>query len=249
MTAGLRVYFLAGARHGMIEIIGRPGSGKSYLCKFLAASPGWRVAPGSGESGRWWLAPLTFVLRPAVSMLATAAAYARPPADIHRFRQVIRAVRKYDGTRRIKSSGITVVDEGPVHALFNIFFGSTSTTASRLLTRQLIRLLSRRPTLFLHLDIGDEAAVENTKRRHDPGSWFNREMSGSTAERLAADESYSEIVDTLTAIVPEKVLRFSSVPEALEFLTQLPQSSALASEPAAVSWTGPGSRRSIGRAT
>lgn len=224
MAAGLKLYSFPNADFGIVVIIGRPGAGKSFLCESLLDAPGWKAAPGSGEPGRRWLTPLTMILRPVVSALAFAAAAARPPLHFRRYRQVVRVIRKYDAVKRMKGPGVIVVDEGPVHALLNVFFWSSSTAASRFFTRQLIRVFARRPDVFVYVDICPETSLANTKRRGHTTSWFYRDMSEHVAERLVNDKCYEEIVDTLKAVAPEKVRAFSSVPEALKFLTAWPQS-------------------------
>lgn len=223
MTAGLRLFSYERAEPAVIEILGRPGSGKSYLCDSLLECPGWEIEPGAGGPGHRWLAPLTFVLRPVVSILAMAAASTRRPHDIHSYREVIRVVRKYDGVRRIRRPGVTIVDEGPLHALLNVFFWSSPTPVSRMFTRPLVRALSRTPVMTVYLDIAKETALANTRRRNHWGSWFNNEMSKEVADRFIADTSYDEIVETLKSVAPEKLRCFSSVAEARNFLMSWPE--------------------------
>lgn len=231
MTAGVRLYAFSEAESAIVVLIGLPGAGKSFLCQSLLESRGWEVVPGPGASGRWWLAPVTLLVHPLVSILAFAVASTRRPWDVHRFRHAVRVVRKYDGIRGLQERGIVVVDEGPFHALLNIMFGSSPTWLSRPLARCLVRLIVRRPTLFLHLDIGTQACLRNARQRHKPGSWFNRDMSEDMANRFLSDRSYDEILEALKRIAPEKVHRFSSVPDALNFLTQLPNTGVALARP------------------
>jgi hypothetical protein len=218
MTAGLRLFSIEAAKPAVIEIIGRPGSGKSSLCGSLLQSPGWRMEPGAGEPGRSWLAPLSLLLRPMVTLLAVAAASTRLPGDLRRYREVVRVVRKFDGIGRIKGDRVTVVDEGPVHQLLNVFFWSSSTKASRFFTRRLLRILARRPAAFVYLDTPKDVALENTRRRNHLGSWFNNEMSDEVASRYIADMSYDEILETLQSVAPGKLRCFSTLAEAVEFV-------------------------------
>jgi hypothetical protein len=221
MTAGLKLFSSEASQPAVIEIIGRPGSGKSSLCKSLLESPGWQMEPGAGEPGRRWLAPLTLMLRPIVTILATAVASTRTPNDLRRYREVVRVVRKYDGMRRIRGRRLTVVDEGAAHQLLNVLFWSSSTPASRFFTRLLLRALARRPATFVYLDTPKDVALENTRRRNHPGSWFNNEMSEEVAARYIADTSYDEILETLKSVAPGKVRSFSNMAEALEFVDSL----------------------------
>ena len=218
MAAGLCLYSFPEGKFELIGMIGRPGSGKGYLCQSLLASPGWMLKAGAGEAGRSWLAPITMMMNPVVSLLAVAAASTRIPVDFRRYRQVVRVVRKYDGVKRERGPGMVIVDEGPVHALFNVFFWSSATAVSRFFTRQLLRIVAGRFAAFVHLDIGREAALDNTRRRNHAGSWFNANMSEEVADRFLSDTSYDEIVEALKSVAPGKVHAFSNVGDAREFL-------------------------------
>jgi hypothetical protein len=90
----------------------------------------------------------------------------------------------------------------------------------------LLRALARGPVSFVYLDVSKEASLENTKKRHQPGSWFNKDMDEEMIERFRADQSYDEIVEALRSVAPEKVHSFSSVSEALDFLMNWPESAS-----------------------
>jgi hypothetical protein len=223
MTAGMSLYSFREADPALIEIVGRPGSGKSFLCQSLLDTPGWRAEPGAYDPGRRWLAPLTMIFRPIVSLLTLAAALTRG-ANARGYRQIIRVVRRYDGVRRIKGRGVTVVDEGPLHALMHIFFWSSSTIASRPITHSLMTALVRSPTIFICIDIGREAALNNARQRDEREAGINKETSQEVIERFLCDTSYEEIVGAIKSIAPEKVRCFSSVAEARDFLAHWPLS-------------------------
>jgi hypothetical protein len=237
VPAGLCLYSFPEGRFERIGLIGRPGSGKGYLCQLLVRLPGWTSKPGAGQAGRWWLAPISIITAPIVSFLAIAAASTRMPPDFRRYRQVVRVIRKYDVVRRQRGPGLLIADEGPIHALFNVFFWSAPTAASRYFTRQLLRILARHFVAIVYLDIGKTAALENTRRRNHAGSWFNDDMSDEVAERFIRDSSYDEIVDALKSVAPRKLHEFSNVEDAREFLVSRNVSRLAGGEPtSAHSW-------------
>lgn len=219
MAAGMFFYSRSTPQSGVIEVIGRPGAGKTFMCQALVRS-GWKLDPRSGGAGRRWLTPLTLLICPNVSLLLAAIAATRRPLAPWRFRGALRFIRKYDQIHRMRHRGLYVIDEGPVHTLIDVLFNSSSTAVSKWFMRRALRRVSRVLTLCIYLDVPNEDCVRNAWARNEPQSWFHSKMSVEAARQLRDDTTYDEIVDTLEAVAPGKVRRFASSLEAKHFLDE-----------------------------
>lgn len=220
MTGGFRRYTCGSADFAIVELIGRPASGKSQLAASLARMPGWAaMSPVPAERPRVRvLSPLAALSAPIFSFCLLTALATRKGVGVRQVRGALTVIRRYVALKRIRGRGIHVIDEGPTHALFSVLFGTTAPGGSSDGLKRLLAMIADRVTYFALLDVSAETCLHRARARDVPSSDFTADMSEDTARAFLADETYEEILDELEAVDRTKILRFGSGDAAEAFL-------------------------------
>jgi hypothetical protein len=190
------------AGSGVTELLGLPGAGKSTVAQTVAdwgtvaVARQWR----STRPGNSLVAVLGACLRaPALSAVAYAAVAARRGVRPVHLRRVHSVQRRHIQVKRLGAAP-TVLDEGPVHALFVTLYGTHPTPVSRLLVRVVLRLLSRHVDRYLFLDTPVDRCVENFRRAGRTSARFNADTPEHLVEAFRQDRTYEEVLDGLRRV-------------------------------------------------
>lgn len=189
----------------LIEVIGLPGSGKTTLISESGFSKADASASAEGSallrpwSGRWLLrAPLFATL--VISAALHRRIYARSA-----LRKCITVVRRYVELRDVRGAAAAVIDEGPTHALFTLFFGSEPSFLSQRLERRLLAKIAGRIGYFLYVDISPEECAARLQSRDAPHSRFNVSTAPEITQALLTDRTYSAIRASLSVVATDRV--------------------------------------------
>jgi hypothetical protein len=146
----------------------------------------------------------TSLRAPALSATAYAAVAARRGVAAVHLRRVHSVQRRHVQVKKLKGTA-TVLDEGPVHALFVTLYGTQPTAVSRLLLRLVLRILSRHVDRYLFLDTPRERCVENFRRAGRTSARFNADTPEHLVEAFRQDRTYEEVLDGLRRVAPAKL--------------------------------------------
>lgn len=206
------------------ELLGRPGAGKSTLERKVAA---W----GRVGTVSYWRAPLPrhgmpmtlefFFRAPVFSAAAYLAVATRRGVTRAHLRWVTSLQRRHVLVRRMGGTP-KVLDEGPVHSLFQALYGTDETAVSRPLLRIVLRLLSRQVGSYIYLDTPVERCIENFRQTGRTSLRFNANSTTQFLNDFRRDRTYEQILDGLRSVAAE--LTIAATPEAAAELlrAQLP---------------------------
>jgi hypothetical protein len=202
------------ASSALVEILGLPGAGKSTL-EHLAA------AEGTVETVSYWRDPLPrhglpmtvefFLRAPVFSAAAYLAVLTRRGVTTAHLRGVTSVQRRHFLVKRMRGTA-RVLDEGPVHSLFQVLYGTNETAVSRLLLRLVLRLLSRQVGSYVHLDTPVERCIDNFRQAGRTSLRFNADSSAQFIDEFRRDRTYEQILDGLRSVRAK--LTVAATPEA-----------------------------------
>lgn len=185
----------------LIEVIGLPGSGKTTLITMSGFTRTGRpidtaLQPGSRSAFALLRAPL-------FAALVFLSALLRGIYAPCMLRKCVTSVRRYVEVCDVRGAGTAVIDEGPTHALFTLFFGSTPNFLSKILERHLLGRIAKRVDYFVHIDVHPSECVARIRRRAAPHSRFNACAPPPLLDGLMRDCTYSSIVGALKELSGE----------------------------------------------
>jgi hypothetical protein len=180
----------------VVEVFGRPGSGKSPLCE-RAGSPEPMTSPPM-----WPLRAPLFAL--AVALFAVSRRASLRRAGI--------VVRRYTELGSIK--GAAVVDEGPMHALHSMLYGSNRPLGW--VGTLLVRMIARQSDKLLFLEVPADTCLRRLTKRDRPHSRFNAQITDAQKAAFLADRTNERIAEAAGDDVVRSdfdgALRFLGVP-------------------------------------
>lgn len=189
----------------LIEFIGLPGSGKTTLITNSGFSKA-DVAASAVHSPISRPRPGLSLLRaPFFAGLVFSAAIHRGIYARSALRKCVTVVRRYVELCDVRGAGAAVIDEGPTHALFTLFFGSEPSWLSKPLERRLLALIARQVAYFVYVDVPPEECTARLQTREAPHSRFNSSTAPKLTQALLTDCTYPAIVGPLRQLAAERV--------------------------------------------
>lgn len=212
-------------RRKVIELIGHPGSGKSYVAKSLqstanvevSTNPG-KVSFGYGLTGRI----LASGTAPFFSLTLHLSMICRRGVRAQNFRILHLVQKRYIALLRAPRSGVSVVvDDGPLHALYSALFGTRRTTLSDWFLGLTIRRLLKVQDTFVMISIEKDACVSNFRGRLNKGSRFNSASSEELVTKFLADTTYDDIIGAIRRKDSASLVRCADTAEARQRIESL----------------------------
>ena len=201
----------------VVELIGRPGSGKSHVAAAVEReSPSIRVLdPFEEVPGRGIVARLWFAMRyPLQSLLLHLAVLSRRGVAMRHVVSVFGLQKRYSlvwSTARGQSRAL--VDEGFVHGYFVVTWGTRSTGLSRWCLSRLVRRLQNLGVTWALLRV-DAAVCETRLEGRAPPSRF-------AGKGTALDEVYEQLIRELRRAVRQDVHELDERSDAVEAVQAL----------------------------
>lgn len=196
-------------------MIGPPGSGKTTFCQRLMRLTDVDVQFCRQNPGKAGILKRVFAfLRcPIFSIMCYGFVLSRAGVKRRDILMVYVVQSRFLRTR--SDDSFFVVDEGPVHALFSIMYGTRPNFVSNLFLKAILNLMARRVSRYIYFDPGPSQRLDNVCRRSQETSRFNSSMSERQREEFFRDQTYSQIMASLKAICPDKISYAAGVNEAV----------------------------------
>jgi hypothetical protein len=198
----------------LTELLGLPGAGKSTLEREIAA---WGTVATIG----YWRDPLPrhgvpmtlefFLRAPLFSAAAYLTVVTRRGVTAVHLRQVTSIQRRHFLVKKMKGTP-TVLDEGPVHSLFQALYGTDETALSRLWLRLVLGLLSRQIGSYFYLDTPKERCIDNFRQTGRTSLRFNANSSEQLIDEFRRDRTYEQLLSGLRSVGAR--LTIAATPEA-----------------------------------
>lgn len=205
----------------LVELIGRPGSGKSTTARELLVRgipvverPG-RFKGSGGLLGRVWAS----VKCPAFSFWLYALVLSRRSLTPDHARRAYAVQRRYLEVSQLAPSEPVFIDEGPTHGLFSTLLASRPSKLSTFALRKVLGILVRQGVCFAYLDVELTTCLERMTNDGRSGR-FSRGGDQRAWTHLGEDP-YDEIVDCLREAWPDRLSIFGSSVDMLNALTRM----------------------------
>lgn len=212
---------MSGKRAVIVELIGLPGSGKTWAATELARQ-GWvRLEPDGWRKGGLWGRLYLMVRAPIVGLLAYTTVALRRPLSMARLSRVFQVQRAFLRRRSYQTLQDPVVaDEGALHAIFIATFGSRTNRLARLAMRWLVGVLVRDLASCVHLDPGHERVSANLRSRDQQTSRFDRRSDEKLVESLFVDSAYRDLVVAIRHCAGSAYVRVPTSSDAVGWLAR-----------------------------
>jgi adenylate kinase family enzyme len=205
----------------IIELIGRPGSGKSFVARSILESGEIQVIsnPDRHLKGRGYLGRLKAIWdAPVFSLLGYLCLLVRRKTRFDNYRQLYALQRCYIAMTHIRCSQRVVIDEGPINTTFSVLFGTLATRASTRVLRVMLQLMIKNIDAIILIKLGKEECVNNFLGRLSEKSRFSKTSDRDTIIKFIDDTTYDEIVKLLREVGCRKLYECNSAMHACELI-------------------------------
>lgn len=187
----------------LVDIIGYPGSGKTFLASRLNASSQMRVISTSVDNG----AQKSTLFKKIINILSAplfffyllAFIITRKDWGLYNIRKIY-AVQKVllEVSKYRTQDGVVLIDEGPFNRLFTASFGTKQTKLSDIFMKKLIRVILFRINYILLVDIDCDICIRQFTNRVSPLSRFSKDSSQEIIDMLKKDDFYPNLISILS---------------------------------------------------
>jgi hypothetical protein len=191
------------------ELTGYPGAGKSHAGERLCDGRTWSLMDGVSKTDprRGTADRILLSLRfPLVTLLLYALLLSRRGGTVQNLRMAVTIQRRLAFIEGAPGGeGRVLLDEGPVHGLFSVLYGTGPTWLSRYLLDALIARIGRRLAGVIHLTATPAIALENLKSRPPGRSRFNASMAPTDMQAFLDDRVYDELLQSIRRRWPDRL--------------------------------------------
>lgn len=207
---------------GVIELIGLPGSGKTWVYEQAegldvhtasSQTDGQGDSPAVGAMGRIRL----LASSPVLGIVAYLTVATRRRATRSNLLRVFQISKSHRRNKRLASTS-TLVDEGAIHALFISLYGTRRTWISNRLLLILVRRLSKPVGCYLLLDVPPASCVVQFSNRDVGSTRFHSKSTQKEIHEFTIDSAYSDIQRAIESVAGEKLRSVRNSIEALRAL-------------------------------
>ena len=209
-------------RPQVFELTGYPGAGKSHAGGRLTDGGAWAFMDGVSATDprrRTVDRVLLSVRFPLETLCLYGLLLSRHGATGQTLRMAVTIQRRLAFIASLRSQADRVLlDEGVVHGLFSVLYGTRPGSLSRWFLDSLIGLVGTRLTGFVHLAVGRSDCLANLRSRAPGRSRFHAAMSSLEEAALQADAVYDELLASISRRWPEKLRVVGDAAELRAFL-------------------------------
>jgi hypothetical protein len=205
----------------LYELLGQPGSGKSYLCDHILSD--YKLVQTIKRStnyyypGKWRLMfryPYWTFLIAMVQI--SSGSFSKK--DFYSARSLLKDYDFQQQTLRSSATGKeTIIDEGVIHSLFSFLYGKKINFSTRAALYLIIKVLNKHNIRYLFYDVEKDQCVSNFKNRSG-NSRFNNQLNAIGINDFYRDTTYDTILSFIKKSGEDLIFSFSHPEDLLFFL-------------------------------
>ena len=206
-----------------VELLGLPGAGKSFVyskatAQGLTGRNSWRDnlrLPGFTSATQVLVKSVRLAATLMLGVLASRGPRRGPLSmvgSVVRRHQILNSIPLDEGPQ--------VIDEGPLHALFVMLYGTQMTWLSRRLLSSAARQLCAAPRMFVLIDVPPQECMTNWAGPNRASVRFNSQTSENERRAFSSDQTYALIRAELEVSAGDRLHVVDDVDMAIELLIE-----------------------------
>ncbi|GEM_PF-3810625 len=205
-----------------IELIGLPGSGKTFIVEnflekegFLVLKKPYGFNTKSGVFGFFY----GFIKAPYFSFILLLFLIFRKNIGSVNMKYFHIAQQRFLGLKKNnnKINKTILIDEGLLHAIYSMMFGTKKSKVSGFFLNHLVKIASKTICIYIFINTDKNTCIEHFKER-DTASRFNFRSNDELIKDFEKDNSYNEIITALNNKTKDKLVIVKNTTEAIDYI-------------------------------
>jgi hypothetical protein len=205
----------------LVELAGLPGSGKTAVARAVSVQlrrgnidcaeetevkmhrlrlAGSRPSTTPSNARKVFKRMGSMVAAPRLTLACYRVVLNARPLSMDRLRRVDELLslnRLYEALQRERKHRVIVLDEGVVHQIFSLIFGTMANCCDRAITDVFRRVYQNSNSLVIYFDADPRLCLERFSGR-DRGGRFHRDTAPSLKEHFTQSSHYPRIIECLS---------------------------------------------------